>query len=136
MIRSATLRVYLHGGANVAALYHTRRSWARGLASGLSSKPAIIRRELLRKMKRGVERLPSQGPDPAISDATPNGWRIAVAPVLERYPVVVPEPHPFEAKYLEGRFKWQQSIARPMPEEAFKDEASEMGGAFLLVTGL
>lgn len=90
---------------------------ARSISSGMSKKPAIVRREVLRKMKRGVDRLPYQGPDPAISPSTPNGWRIAVAAVLERYPVVIPEVHPFEAKYLEGRFKWQQSVARPLPEE-------------------
>jgi hypothetical protein len=107
---------------------------ARGLAgavagaTGLSSRYNVIRRNVLRKVRRGIDRLPSQGPDPAISDVTPNGWRIAAAAVVERYPVVIPDPHPFAAKYLEGLFLWRQAVARPIPEVFFDKPGEQAGG--------
>jgi hypothetical protein len=96
--------------------------------AGLSSNHAIIRRNVMRKVKRGVDRLPSQGPDPAVTAKTPRGWQIAAAAVVERYPTVVPEPHPFEERYLRGRFIWQSSVARPAPEELFHSERDGVGG--------
>jgi hypothetical protein len=93
----------------------------------------IVMRNVLRKVRQGVDRLASQGPDPAVTDATPLGWRIAAAAFVERYPLIVPEPHPFEALYREGRFKWQQSVARPIPEEFFISEREAVtGGMFFL----
>jgi len=71
-------------------------------------------------MKRGIDRLPSQGPDPAAEYT--NGWRLAAAAVLERYPVVIPEPHPFDVEYQRGRFLDRQSAARPAPVEWFLTE--------------
>jgi hypothetical protein len=103
---------------------------ARAAVRGLSTRHNVIRRNVLRKVRRGIDRLPTQGPDPAISDVTPNGWRIAAAAVVERYPVVMPDPHPFAAKYLEGRFLWQQSVARPIPESWFESDRDESGGTY------
>lgn len=94
----------------------------------MSTNPAIIRRNVLRKVKRGIDRLPSQGPDPAETARTPNGWRIAAAAVLERYPTVMPEPHDFESKYLRGRFIWESSVSRPGAEELFKSERDGLAG--------
>jgi hypothetical protein len=120
-----------HGGGTVQA---APAGLARGImavgapSAGLSTRHNVVRRNVLRKVRRGVDRLPTQGPDPAISDVTPNGWRIAAAAVVERYPVVMPDPHPFAAKYLEGRFLWQQSVARPIPESWFESDRDESGG--------
>jgi hypothetical protein len=95
----------------------------------LSSNPAIIQRNVLRKVKRGIERLPSQGPDPAVTKRTPNGWRIAAAAVLERYPTVMPEPHDFEHKYRRGRFIWESSVSRPVADELFQSDRDGVEGA-------
>lgn len=102
-------------------------------STGLSSNPAIIRRNVLRKVKRGIERLPSQGPDPAVTERTPNGWRIAAAAVLERYPTVIPEPHEFEQRYRRGRFIWESSVSRPAAEELFKSDRDGVEGLFFHV---
>lgn len=96
--------------------------------SGISSNHAVVMRNVLRKVKRGIDRLPSQGPDPAISAQTPHGWRLASAAVLERYPVVVPRVHPFEEHYLKGRFLWESSVARPAPEELFISDRESVDG--------
>jgi hypothetical protein len=73
-IRGAALPLSLGGGC----------PHARGLATAApSTKTAIVRRNVLRKMRQGVARLASQGPDPAVSSATPLGWRIAAAAVVE-----------------------------------------------------
>lgn len=99
---------------------------ARAGRLGLSSKPSIIRRNVLRKMKRGIDRLPSQPPDPAA--LTPNGWRVAAAAIVERYPTIYPLPHPFDEKYYRGRFLWQSSVARPASEELFKTDRDGVAG--------
>lgn len=80
----------------------------------------------MRKLKRGLDRLPSQGPDPAASFK--HGWRLAAAPVLERYPIIVPEEDPFELEYQTGRFLDAQSKARPAPAEWFLSEKDRLAG--------
>ncbi len=77
-------------------------------------------------MKRGLDRLPSQGPDPAANFK--HGWRLAAAAVLERYPVVVPEPDDFEYEYQKGRFMDEQSKQRPAPVEWFLSEKDKLEG--------
>jgi hypothetical protein len=47
---------------------------------------------------------------------------------VERYPVVIPDPHPFSAKYLEGLFLWKQAVARPIPESFFDKPGEQAGG--------
>lgn len=86
----------------------------------ISNNPRIIRSNVMRKIKKGADRLPSQGPDPAAQFK--NGWRLASAAVLERYPVVTPDVDPFEQEYVEGRFLEQQKHARPMPARFFLTE--------------
>lgn len=93
---------------------------------GISSDPAIVRRNVMRKIKRGIDRLPSQGPDPAASFK--QGWRIATAAVVERYPVVTPEADPFEAEYITGRFLEMQRRARPISPSMFLTEKDEAEG--------
>lgn len=93
---------------------------------GISNNARIIRQRTMVKMKRGLERLPSQGPDPAA--AFKHGWRLAASAVLERYPVVIPEPDPFESEYQIGRFLDQQSKARPAPLEWFLTEKDRLLG--------
>lgn len=98
---------------------------ARGVR-GVSNNPAITRRNVMRKMKLGIDRLPSQGPDPAAKFR--DGWRLAAAAVVERYPVVIPEQDPFEAEYLEGRFLEEQRRARPILPEMFLTEKDLIEG--------
>lgn len=95
-------------------------------AATLSPKANIVRRNVLRKVKQGIERLPSQGPDPAASFK--HGWRLASAAVLERYPVITPEADPFEAEYLTGRFLEMQRRARPISPSLFLSERDVIEG--------
>lgn len=118
---------------STATLHHASRLPARPLAS-LSRKAAIVRRNTARKMKRGLERLPSQGRDPA--DAFANGWRIAAAAVLERYPIVVPLPGDVEAEYQTGRFLDEQRKARPMDERLFLTEKDVLEGTCVCDLGV
>lgn len=120
MLGRAALR---HGLSNPQALASIAQSRA---AATLSRKTAIVRRNTARKMKRGLERLPSQGPDPAA--AFSNGWRIATAAVLERYPIVVPMPGEFEAEYQTGKFLDEQSKSRPMDPRMFLTEKDVLEG--------
>ena len=83
----------------------------------------MLEHVIKKKMRRGIERFPFEGPDP--SKAYTNGWRLASAAVLERYPVIVPEPPAFEASYLRGKFHAQNSWSRPISEEWFKDQGIE-----------
>lgn len=92
----------------------------------ISNNARIVRQNVLRKMKKGVERLPSQGPDPAGSFG--KGWRLACAAVVERYPVVTPECDPFESEYLTGRFLEMQRRARPISPALFLTEKDLMEG--------
>ena len=92
----------------------------------IAQKPAITRRNVMKKMKRGIDRLPSEGPDPA--SKFKNGWQLAAAAVLERFPVVIPEPDPFEAEYLKGRFLDQQKRGRQAPPQWFLSEKDILMG--------
>lgn len=93
---------------------------------GISNKAAIIRRNVMRKVKKGVDRLPSQGLDPAARFK--HGWRIAAAAVLERYPLVVPDLDPFDEEYRLGKFVDEQKRSRPMPVEWFLTEKDKVEG--------
>eukprot|EP00171_Calliarthron_tuberculosum_P017180 IDg17180t1 len=100
----------LHSCLAVAGMRHALTTRAAAAATAMhaaaprapsrpiSSNPRIIRAQTMRKMKRGLDRLPSQGPDPAASFK--HGWRLAAAPVLERYPLILPEMDEFEEEYL------------------------------------
>ena len=90
------------------------------------SKITILENKVRRKMKRGVDRLPSEGKDPA--SEFKHGWRLATAAVLERYPVIIPEPDPFEAEYLKGRFLDEQKRSRPIAPEWFLTEKDKLEG--------
>lgn len=80
----------------------------------------------MRKMKRGIDRLPSQGPDPAASFR--EGWRLASAAVVERYPVITPDTDPFESDYLTERFLEMQRRARPISPSLFLTEKDVIEG--------
>lgn len=82
--------------------------------------------QVLRKVKKEVDRLPSQGRDPA--DSFQHGWRHASAIMLERYPVIIPEQHEFEHEYLKGRFLAQQQESIPIPMELFLTERDIVEG--------
>lgn len=108
-------------------------SWANALrffephgTRSISNKGKIIESQVLRKMRRKIDRLPSQGPDPA--NAYKHGWRLASATMLERYPIITPDVHPFQNEYLEGRFLDQQRKSRPMPAEVFLTERDRTEG--------
>lgn len=92
----------------------------------ISNKYNIVRSNVLRKVKQGIDRLPSQGRDPACSFK--HGWRLASAAVIERYPVITPELDPFEAEYLQERFLAQQKNARAIPASMFLTEKDMLEG--------
>lgn len=92
----------------------------------ISSNHRIIERNVLRKIKKGVDRLPSQGPDPAAQFK--HGWQLASAAMLERYPVVSPDPHPFIEEYETNRFLDAQKRARPIPPSFFLTEKDIVEG--------
>lgn len=92
----------------------------------ISNNPRIVQSQVLRKIKKGIDRLPSQGKDPAL--AFKNGWRLASATILERYPTIIPEQHPFEHEYLQNRFLAHQLQSIPMPSEAFLTERDVLEG--------
>lgn len=96
------------------------------MSTHLSKKANIVRRNVLHKIKKAVDRLPSQGPDPASSYK--HGWRLASAAMVERYPIILPEMHPFEEEYNTGRFLYEQSRSKPMPKEAFLTERDRIEG--------
>lgn len=96
------------------------------MSTQLSKKANIVRHHVMRKIKKGVDRLPSQGPDPASSYK--HGWRLASAAMLERYPIVIPDMHPFDQEYSIGKFLYQQKHARPVPKEAFLSERDRIEG--------
>lgn len=102
----------------ISPLHHNTRS--------ISNKHNIVRRNVLRKVKQGIDRLPSQGPDPASSFK--HGWRLASAAVIERYPLITPELDPFEAEYLTARFVAQQKNARAVPRAVFLTERDVLEG--------
>lgn len=79
-----------------------------------------------RKMKQGIDRLPSQGPDPA--DKFRLGWRLASAAVVERYPIVMPDVEEFEDEYRIGRFTEQQHRARTIDPSWFLSEQDKVEG--------
>lgn len=64
-----------------------------------------------------MDRLPFEGPDP--SAAYKHGWRLAAATILERYPVIIPDRHPFENEYLTQRFLAEQRVSLPAPAAMF-----------------
>lgn len=102
---------------------------AAGRAFGvrcISNNPWIIKRSVLRKVKHGIDRLPSQGPDPAASFK--ESWRLASAAVVERYPVITPDVDPFESEYLTGRFLEMQRRARPISPSLFLTEKDVIQG--------
>lgn len=105
---------------------HLPRIWRRSLSTHLSQKGAIVEHHVRRKIRKGVDRFPSQGADPAA--AYRHGWRLASAVMLERYPIVLPEMHPFDAEYVQGRFLDQQLHSRPMPMEAFLTDKDRVEG--------
>lgn len=90
------------------------------------NNPRTIQSKLMRKIKLKVDRLPSQGRDPA--DAFKHGWRLASATMLERYPVVTPDPHPFEEEYLKGRFLAEQLRSIPISAKMFLTERDRLEG--------
>lgn len=92
----------------------------------ISNNVRIIKSNLLRKVKKGIDRLPSQGPDPA--SQFKHGWRLASAAILERYPVITPDIHPFENEYLKDRFLDEQLRCKPIPKEYFLSEREKMEG--------
>lgn len=96
------------------------------MSSYLSKKPNLVMNYVLRKIKTKVDRLPSQGPDPA--SAYKHGWRLASAAMLERYPIILPELHPFEEEYKIGKFIYEQARSKPMPKEAFLTERDRIEG--------
>ena len=100
-------------------MFRTKLLRAVGTRS-ISNNPRIIQSSVMRKLKKGVDRLPSQGPDPAAKFK--HGWRLASAAVLERYPVITPEQDPFEKEYLEGQFLERQRWQRAMPAKFFLSE--------------
>lgn len=112
----------LRAGLRNAAQTAFRRSHSRHI----SNDPHIVRYNVLRKIKKGIDRLPSQGPDPASSFK--HGWRLACAAVIERYPVVTPDCDPFESEYLTGRFLEMQRRARPISPALFLTEKDIMEG--------
>ncbi|CAN8067424.1 unnamed protein product [Agarophyton chilense] len=85
-----------------------------------------IEQHVLKKVRRGLERLPKEGPDPAANFK--HGWRLAAAAVLERYPVVTPDPHKFEHQYLLDRFIDRQKRARPIPTDLFLSDKDRVEG--------
>lgn len=97
-----------------------------GSVRTISNRASVVKRNTLRKIKQGIDRLPSQGPDPAASFK--NGWKLASAAVVERYPVITPEPDPFEQEYLTGRFVEMQRLARPIPTNLFLTEKDVIAG--------
>lgn len=112
------------------AMQHATRSIPRALRRSLSTQvsqnPGIVEHYVRRKIRKQVDRLPCQGADPA--DSYKHGWRLASAVMLERYPIVMPEMHPFEADYVRGRFLDQQLHAKPMPIEAFLTDKDRVEG--------
>lgn len=98
---------------------------AQGIRT-ISNRASVVKRNTLRKIKQGIDRLPSQGPDPAASFK--HGWRLASAAVVERYPVITPEADPFEEDYLTGRFLEMQRRARPIPASLFLSERDVIEG--------
>lgn len=107
----------------IKAAYFARH---KQLTRSISNNPRIIKSQLLRKIDKKVDRLPSQGVDPA--SAYKKGWRLACATMLERYPTITPDIHPFENEYLEGRFLDEQLRSCPMPAEAFLSERDQVDG--------
>ncbi|KAI0562294.1 39S ribosomal protein L46 mitochondrial [Gracilaria domingensis] len=95
-------------------------------ARSLHNSVKSIEQHVLKKVKRGLDRLPKEGPDPAANFK--HGWRLAAAAVLERYPVVTPDPHKFEYEYRLGRFIDQQKRARPIPAHLFLTEKDRVEG--------
>lgn len=92
----------------------------------ISNNHNIVRSNVLRKVKKGIDRLPSQGPDPASSFK--HGWRLVSAAFIERYPVITPELDPFEAEYLTARFIARQKSARAIPPAVFLTERDVLEG--------
>ncbi|PXF43426.1 39S ribosomal protein L46, mitochondrial [Gracilariopsis chorda] len=92
----------------------------------LPKRLKLLQDHVRKKLKRGVDRLPKDGPDPAAQFK--HGWRLATAAVLERYPVITPDLHPFEDKYLLGRILEMQKRARPIPPSFFLSEKDRLGG--------
>lgn len=92
----------------------------------ISKNPRVLESQVMRKIKKKIDRLPSQGKDPA--SAFKHGWRYASATMLERYPVVIPECHPFEEEYLKGRFLADQRRSKPIPPELFLSERDIIEG--------
>lgn len=102
------------------------QSLSHATRRSISNKASVVRRNVLRKYKRGIDRLPSQGADP--SAQFKHGWRLASAAVIERYPVITPEVSDFESDYLLGRFLEQQRCARPVSARLFMSEKDVQQG--------
>lgn len=92
----------------------------------LSSQYNIVRRNVLRKMNGNVDRLESQGVDPA--SHFKNGWRYVSCALIERYPVLTPTLSDIENKFLEKKFVSHQDICKGMTKEYFLSERDELQG--------
>lgn len=92
----------------------------------LHTNPWRIEKDVTKKVKRGIDRLPKEGPDPAARFK--HGWRLSAAAVLERYPLITPEPGKFVQDYLLGRFLDAQKRAKAIPSFVFLSERDVLDG--------